>query len=56
MKGVPPSLNALKTEARALKKASGAKHSECLEQTARSYGFPNFNGAVSFYGRHGETQ
>lgn len=56
MKGVPPSLNALKIEAKELKKASGGKHSDCLEQTARSYGFPNFNGAVSFYRRHGEAK
>lgn len=56
MKGVPPSLNALKTEAKALKKASGGKHSDCLEQTARSYGFPNFNGAVSFYRRHEDAK
>ena len=51
MKGVPPSLNALKTEVKKLKKASGKPHHECLEEVAREYGFPNFNGAVSFYKR-----
>lgn len=56
MSGLPPSLNALKTEAKDLKKASGKKHSECLEQVARSYGFPNYNGAVSFYGRQEQAK
>lgn len=51
MKGVPPTLSALKEEAKKLKKTSGKKHSECLEETARIWGFPNFNGAVSFYKR-----
>ena len=49
MRGIPPSLTALKTEVKELKKASGQKHSECLEQVARSYGFLNYNGAASFY-------
>lgn len=51
MSGLPPSLNALKTEAKDLKKTTGAKHSDCLERVAMSYGFPNYHGAVSFYGR-----
>lgn len=55
MPGVPPSLMAMKTEAKDLKKTSGKKHSECLEIVARSYGFPNFNGAVSFYTRRGKA-
>ena len=49
MKGLPPTLSALKTEAKVLKKASGKKHAECLEEVAKIWGFPNFNGAVSFY-------
>lgn len=56
MKGLPPSLNALKTEAKDLKKACGKKHHECLEQVARSYGFPNFHGAVSFYSRQEQAK
>jgi hypothetical protein len=51
MAGLPPSITALKGEARDLKKASGKPHHECLEQIARSYGFPNYHGAVSFYSR-----
>lgn len=52
MKGLPPSLGALKQEAKFLKKETGQKHAECLEAVARSWGFPNFNGAVRFYERH----
>lgn len=51
MKGVPPSLNALKVEAKSLKKTNGTKHSECLESVAKSYGFSNFHEAVKFYNR-----
>lgn len=56
MRGLPPSLNALKTEAKGVKKATGKKHSECLELVAMSYGFPNYNGAVSFYSRREQTK
>ena len=53
MKGKPPSLTALKQEAKLLKKQTGAKHSACLEATARAWGFGSFNEAVRFYERHG---
>ena len=56
MNGLPPSLNALKTEAKALKKASDKPHHACLEQVARSYGFPNYHGAVSFYSRQEQAK
>lgn len=54
MKGLPPSLSALKAEAKTLKKATSGKHSDCLEKVARSYGFAHFHEAVKFYGRNVE--
>lgn len=53
MKGKPPSLTALKQEAKLLKKQNGEKHSYCLEATARTWGFGSFNEAVRFYEGHG---
>lgn len=49
MMGFPPSINAMKAEAKELKKSSGGKHQACLEAVARSYGFTNFNKAIEFY-------
>lgn len=54
MKGIPPSLSALKGEAKSLKKETHGKHSDCLEKVARSYGFAHFHEAVKFYERHAE--
>lgn len=54
MKGLPPSLSAMKAEAKTLKKATNGKHSDCLEKVARSYGFAHFHEAVKFYERHAE--
>lgn len=49
MSGFPPSIAAMKAEAKELKKLSGGKHQSCLETVARSYGFVNFNKAIEFY-------
>lgn len=51
LKGLPPSLNALKMEAKALKKASGQSHTDCLESVARQYSFTNYPEAVEFYAK-----